>query len=295
MSKHALLIIAHSNEKNLINLIKSIDFYDNYIYIHLDKKWKNVDYNRIIKAAKFSKINIFSQINVVWGGSSQVFVEMLLFEKAFQEGEYDYYHLLSGQDICIKQQSELHRFFDENRGKEFISFCKDDWQKKEQNRVKYYYMQSGRSRFKIFFNRAFVFAQKILRIDRRKNSRLTFVGGSNWVSVTGDFCKYLLQKKDYIFKVFGRSFCADELFVQTMAYNSPFKQNLFIPCQSGLKSYGEEYACLANMRKIDWNRGSPYTFVEDDYEEVISSPYIFVRKVDEKSGLPDKILKYLGK
>lgn len=49
------------------------------------------------------------------------------------------------------------------------------------------------------------------------------------------------------------------------------------------------------MRKIDWNRGSPYTFVEDDYEEVISSPYIFVRKVDEKSGLPDKILKYLGK
>ena len=85
------------------------------------------------------------------------------------------------------------------------------------------------------------------------------------------------------------------MFVQTMAYNSPFKQNLFIPCQSGLKSYGEEYACLANMRKIDWNRGSPYTFVEDDYEEVISSPYIFVRKVDEKSGLPDKILKYLGK
>lgn len=295
MSKHAFLIIAHCNEKNLINLIKSIDFQDNHIFIHLDKKWKNVDYNSIVKAAKLSKVSIFSQINVKWGGSSQVRVEMLLFEKAYKNGEYDYYHLLSGQDICIKRQSELHRFFDENSGMEFISFCKDDWQKKEQNRVKYYYMQSGRSKFKTFFNRAFVLAQKILRIDRRKRSGLTFVGGSNWVSITGDFCKYLLQKKDYILKVFGCSFCADELFVQTMVFNSPFKQKLYIPCQDGLKTYGEEYACLANMRKIDWNRGTPYTFVESDFEEIVASPYMFVRKVDEKNGLPNKILQRLYK
>ena len=38
MKKHAFLIIAHNNEVNLINLIKSIDFDCNDIYIHIDKK-----------------------------------------------------------------------------------------------------------------------------------------------------------------------------------------------------------------------------------------------------------------
>ena len=35
------------------------------------------------------------------------------------------------------------------------------------------------------------------------------------------------------------------------------------------------------MRKIDWSRGSPYTFREEDFEEIIKSPYLFVRKIEE--------------
>ena len=54
---------------------------------------------------------------------------------------------------------------------------------------------------------------------------------------------------------------------------------------------------LACMRYIDWNRGNPYTFTIDDYEELMKSGCLFARKVDIKTEkqreLIDKIYKEL--
>lgn len=38
-----------------------------------------------------------------------------------------------------------------------------------------------------------------------------------------------------------------------------------------------------SMRYIDWKRGTPYTWGQDekDYELLINSPYLFARKFDE--------------
>ena len=38
----------------------------------------------------------------------------------------------------------------------------------------------------------------------------------------------------------------------------------------------------AIMRLIDWNRGDPYVFKCDDYEELASSDLLFARKFDSK-------------
>lgn len=37
-------------------------------------------------------------------------------------------------------------------------------------------------------------------------------------------------------------------------------------------------ACL---RYIDWNRGNPYVFRKDDYNELMSAKHMFARKFDE--------------
>ncbi len=65
--KHAFLIIAHNNEKNLINLIKSIDHDNNDIFIHIDKKWKSFDRRKVESEVKHSNMHIYSKFSVTWG------------------------------------------------------------------------------------------------------------------------------------------------------------------------------------------------------------------------------------
>lgn len=36
------------------------------------------------------------------------------------------------------------------------------------------------------------------------------------------------------------------------------------------------------MRLIDWDRGRPYTFRKEDYDEIMASDCFFARKFDEK-------------
>lgn len=45
------------------------------------------------------------------------------------------------------------------------------------------------------------------------------------------------------------------------------------------------------MRLTDWNRGNPYVFRNEDYEELVQSKYIFARKFDEK--IDEKIIDRL--
>ena len=60
------------------------------------------------------------------------------------------------------------------------------------------------------------------------------------------------------------------MLTQTLLYNSPFRDKLYKP------SDGEE----CSMRYTDWTRGKPYTFRNEDYEELISSKLMFARKFD---------------
>ena len=49
------------------------------------------------------------------------------------------------------------------------------------------------------------------------------------------------------------------------------------------------------MRYIDWDRGKPYTFTEEDFDEVINSECMFARKFDycSHSKLCTDIFDYL--
>jgi len=63
------------------------------------------------------------------------------------------------------------------------------------------------------------------------------------------------------------------VFLQTYIKNNQFFDHLYIPkLDNGFQSI---------MRNIDWNRGMPYTWREEDFEELINSNYLFARKFDE--------------
>lgn len=114
---------------------------------------------------------------------------------------------------------------------------------------------------------------------------MIFKKGCNWISITGPFASYLVDRKKDILKRYKFSICGDELFLQTILWNSPFKSNI----------YNEEDEYEGCMRLIDWKRGGPYTWTIKDLPEILNSDKLFMRKLSwfESKELVEYIEKIL--
>ena len=287
MGRHAFLIICHKSDYNLHALIKSIDSEQGDIFLLVDKKAKSFDFQSVKSAAKFSNIIFVPRIKVVWGGYSLVKAEMVLFEFAKNYGEYEWYHLLSGVDMCIKSKNEFFEFFENKTDKIFIDFSNDpNWIAQAHDRIKYYRIQAGRNTFLARLNKIYVMLQKLLGVNRIKRIDFEITGGGQWCSLPNSFVEYLITRKDWIRKVFRKSYCSDEIFMQTVVKNSEFYNNVYL----------SEDGVAYNMRHIDWTRGTPYVFNENDYEELLNSPAVFARKFtySEDNKVVDMLLEHTG-
>ena len=270
--KHAYLILAHNNFYRLKVLLKLLDNENNDIYIHIDKKTRNVPKEEILSVVQKSNLHWVTPIKTYWGHSSLVNAELKLIKTAILNGEYEYLHLISGVDLPLKKQSEIHKFFEDNKGKEFVGFS--NFKNNYEDRVKYYYwLQKYEKNSKITAKLQEILTkfQKILKVNRLKNSNINIQKGCQWVSITGDFAKYIIKQEKWIQKFFANTNCSDELLMQTILINSPFAKNIY--------NKNDEYkSCL---REIDWERGSPYVWKKEDKDILLSSNNIFARKFDE--------------
>lgn len=270
--KHAYLILAHNNFYTLKVLLKLLDNENNDIYIHIDKKTRNVPKEEILSVVQKSNLHWVTPIKTYWGHSSLVNAELKLIKTAILNGEYEYLHLISGVDLPLKKQSEIHKFFEDNKGKEFVGLS--NFKNNYEDRVKYYYwLQKYEKNSKITAKLQEILTkfQKILKVNRLKNSNINIQKGCQWVSITGDFAKYIIKQEKWIQKFFANTNCSDELLMQTILINSPFAKNIY--------NKNDEYkSCL---REIDWERGSPYVWKKEDKDILLSSNNIFARKFDE--------------
>lgn len=265
MNKHAYLIMAHKQPELLNKLLKLLDNEKNDFYMHIDKK-SNMDITHIGKDVSKSNIYFIDRISVNWGGYSQIQCELNLLKSAVR-GNYSYYHLLSGFDLPLKDSDYIYDFFESNKGKEFISFEKKDVPNIVKERVSLYYpLQEKVNRKNYFFygmNKVIIIAEKLLKINRLKNTNLVIQKGANWFDITHDFAEYVVSKEQEVNNMYKSTFCADEIFLQTLFVNSRFKNNLYY------NVYDDNPKQI--MRYIDWNRGNPYVFRENDFNDLIES------------------------
>ena len=282
--RHAFLIIAHNNWQQLKKLVQLLDAENHDIYIHIDKKSIDFKADKFLEIINKSRIFIYQEYEVFWGGFSQVQVELFLFEKAYAL-QYDYYHLISGADLPLKNNKDIDTFFERNKGKEFILFDEDKLKNDPEisRRAKYYhFLQNYRRRFSqkwkndffTFLERVSLVFQILFRVNRVKDLDWEIKYGSNWVSITNDLVTEILKQREKITKVFSCTNCADELFVQTVAYNCGFKDKLYI----------SENGMAENARFIDWARGkngNPYTFHKSDKNILLENKNLFARKFSE--------------
>lgn len=299
MKKHAYLIIAHNQFALLKELLKSIDDERNDIYIHIDKKIKNIESIKLKKVCNYSNIYFTERISVSWGSESLIKATMILLQNSTSNTqEYSYYHFISGQDFPLKSQDKIHNFFDEHQGYEFIS-CRKPSQA-EMERIKFYYpfqqIFGGRTIFNKVGKRVSVFFQKVLSIDRTKEAYKVYGIGSQWFSITNRMAEYIVSQEDKIKKYFYKGLCADEMFLQTLWLNAPFyNENM------RYHSERRNHPCIQEIffdvvRAIDFSRGnieSPYVFDEKDYEMLIESNCCFARKMEEQKS--KELIKKLSK
>ena len=296
--RHAILITTHDNveiSKNLLSLYddKNIDF-----YFLIDKKAKSYNEEVLKDICKKSSVYFVPKINIYWGSFSQIQAEYILLENAVKKS-YDYYHLISGCDIPLYKKNEFFDFFEQNKGKEFVEYSPKEIAEKNkvQDRVKYYYvfMESVREKSaikrkpKTFLREFFLKLQKLLKIDRTKGKEFQY--GSNWFDITDDFAKYILKNKPWVIKHFKKTCCADELFLQTLLFNSPFYSNNYY-------CLNEKNRILQRNRYTDWTRGQPYTFKKEDYNEIINiKESLFIRKFNYKNDaeIVNKLFDWLRK
>lgn len=283
----AFLIMAHEKPENLKLLLQQLDHTEHAFFIHIDQKSKLTE--ELIESWKIkSPITFVENKNVIWGAYSQIEAEMVLLEAAIK-GDFNYYHLLSGIDFPIKSNQALQAFLQKNAGREFVQFQKEKISEKNFKRVKYYYLLQeyvGKKK-NIFWaiQKISVLLQKAVGIDRTKKNRNfeEFQMGANWFSITNALAHYVVKQKLEIEQTFKYTQNGDELFLQTIILNSPFRQNLY-----HLKF---DNSTESNLRYVYWENDTPKILSDTDFQRLKSGNEFFARKFDYQTsqGLINKL------
>lgn len=274
--RHAYLIMAHAEPQMLKTLVSLLDDSRNDIFLHIDKKSEELYAFACSLRTQFSTLHVLKKrIDVRWGHFSQVKTEFLLLETAMSTGNYAYLHLLSGVDLPLKTQDEIHDFFERHSGKEFVGFAsgesdeRDLFRKACLRQILIRHLTSGpmfMQNLCLNLNRKFLRLQTLM--GYRKRYPVELKKGTNWFSITGRLAKYVLSKRGFVEKYFKHALCCDEIFLQTIVWNSPFRECVYDPLN--------EYDCC--QRLMVWETASPRVLGIGDKNFLLSSDRLFARK-----------------
>lgn len=275
MMKQAVLITAY---KNIPHLLRIMDHFDENFrfYIHVDKN-SQLSQEEIRYLSQHSKTGAFSQsFKTRWGGSAHLHSILHLMQKAAQEPEIEYVHLISGHDFPIKSAAYFREFIQKNQGAEFMEYFPlptDKWENGGLDRLKYFHVHdliNAKGKYGPWIHR-FIAVQKKLGISRNLDFKdMVLHGGSTWWSLSRQAVSYILnflKENPWFLKKFRFSFCAEEIVIQTVLLNSPFKSKI----QN------------SNLRLIVWeyrNGNIPAVLDESDLEKIHASNHLFARRFE---------------
>lgn len=288
--RHAVMIMAHANYEGLCQLIRLLDSKDIDIYLHINKSSADWDEKLLDNLTSHSKVIAVPRVKVTYCNYSQVeAIKSLLGEAT--KGHYDYYHIISGADLPLHPMDKFKDFFEKQSGSEYVNFnpkynvAQAGWRYFFPNAIRtskgmkqkaYYYG------YKLLLN-----IQKRLKVNLARGYRGVPKKGADWWSITHEAAVYVLEKEPEFRRYFRHTYCPSELLVQTILYNSPFRERI----------YSFENTHRAALREIDWTRGQPYVWRKEDYEYLINSPCMFARKFDANvdNEIITKIINHISR
>lgn len=259
----AHLILTHGDPAQLERLINKISYADDCIYIHVDLKTDIHTYRHLFNKPQIHFIQ--NRVKVYWGTFSIVQATInALTEILESSGSFDFLNLLSSQDYPLKSNKEIHDFLEANKEKAFMEFYDvySVWKEAIPRIEKYFlteYHFKGKHLVEGLLN-------KILP-KRKLPYHLTAVGRSQWFTIPYTHAAFIVQyikEHNKLIPFFKLTWGSDELFFQTILFNSPFRNKMI----------------NNNVRYIDWSdkKASPKTLTLADATKLLESGKLYARK-----------------
>lgn len=282
--KQAILITTYKDFEQLIELINEFDDTFN-IYIHIDKK-SEVSLKNYKKLKNINNVKYLgNDFKVNWGGVNHLKAYLRLSEIALSDKENSFFHLITGQDYPIKNSDYFKSITKKTKCNylEHFKIPSERWSGGGIDRLENFNLYDT-------FNakKSLKWINLIIRFQKKTNYKRPISkylgelhGGSTYWSLTREVLQYVLDfkaKNKKIFKSFNYTFCAEEIYFQTVIMNSPY------------------YDKVVNdsARFIDWESGKggyPAFLDETDFQDIINSDKLFVRKIDRNRNKLFQMLK----
>jgi len=272
MMKQGILVTAFKEPAWLERTIRRLG--DGFsVYVHVDGKSRpEVVEGFMALGRRYPGVKVYSRYRVNWGGNNHLKAILMLVEEALRDG-MGYCHLITGQDYPLNGPEAL---LAEGEKKinylNYVQLPRSDWKDGGFDRLVYYNLFdlfNGRTKWGRRMIHYIVAIQRIVSFKRRIPMELPWYGGMTYWSLTRECLEYAMRyaaEHPRFMKAFDHSFCAEEIFFQTVLLNSPFSDAIVND----------------DRRFIVWefrDGNNPATLDERDYKSVATSPAFFMRKV----------------
>lgn len=282
--KKIIAIVCHKVTSPLIHTVNYLSsFDDNVIIIHIDGK---VEIDQFVFLKKHNVLFIDERVNVQWGSFSQVLATLRLMEFS-TNFSYDYFFLISGDDIPAMSNERINKILENNKGKEFIHYQDSrNYYVDPVERVKYSYPpsfyrrdNSVGSKFSRFI---FKLSKNVLYKNRNylsvPSNSFPLFKGTNWFTLSNESIVFVLEfvkNNPQLTSIFTRSLCPDEIFFHSI-----------LKLKDDLDLYNDPSAVNNALRYIDWSTGPQYPRVldESDRDKIIASNSFFSRKMESDAN-----------
>nr|HCI8829426.1 hypothetical protein [Klebsiella quasipneumoniae] len=181
-------VVCHKVTNPLVYTVNYLSSFDeNEVLIHVDANSKIEDF--LFLSSK-NVIFVKDRVKIKWGGYSQVAATIELLKTA-SANCFDYFFLISGDDLPCKTNKDINDFLNEIENKNIVHF---DFRKsgmlEGESRVKYKYPKIFLNKNKSIYQKSLckifkifkgIFLNKQYLLARRKG--IVFYKGSNWISL----------------------------------------------------------------------------------------------------------------
>ncbi|SET37434.1 Core-2/I-Branching enzyme [Paenibacillus sp. NFR01] len=256
----AYVILCHKNPEQINLLIDDLTDKHVEFFLHVDKK-SGIE-AQIVHREDVHFVRRPSEVS--WGHYTQIECILKCFELVAEHGNYNYVHILSGQDLPLVSNTAIAEFFKANEGQQYLKYVRLPNDKEMWGcmyRVSVYYpkfLVSRSLRTAEIRNRYMNLVMSVPFLQRSlKHLPGELYKGSNWMSLTGACMAYILEyvrtSPGYV-KHFRNSFCGDEIFFHSIIMNSPYREHVV----NEVKRY------------TDWDTGPEYprTLRFEDYSRI---------------------------
>ena len=284
--KIAHLILAHIDADHIKKLVKRLIIFSD-VFIHIDAN-SNIDEFKSDLKQYENCYFLEDRHHCEWGGINAVRAELKLIKMALEKGDYNRLVFLQGADYPLKSNREIIDFFKTNSSVEFIRACcvTDEADTYFYDKCRYYLFYNNKNFIKKIFNkitRCFHIKLRDGYIRDGKEKYRVFWGSAQW-ALTGNCAKYILDFYEnhlQFNKWFYHAFPADELYIQTVVMNSPYRDKTLY---RGPESPKRGLSNWRNLHYFEYLPGKIRIFTDKDFEYLHTRSELYIRKVNSNDS-----------